>query len=706
MCDDESDARKSSSCDGLNYQSVPDADREMAAQALHEFEHQKYGQSLSSMKKLLSKRPLDSKVFHNTSVVEFYLSNCKKTEQFNKKMLEICKQAHIDVQDLETLDDVDNCVVLYNQSVVLFHLHQYHAAISILDKVFQFIEPLEEKLARNICFLLLECCLSINQLKKAVYLIGYLEAMIMGGTRNSNKANHKEKDNQKDENSEACVSEAVKRKLQLCKARCYAMMKTSKACKREIKNLMSSGTNVQNIPAFYLKSQLEYQRGNYRKALKLLNSVTLPEDISKYFKETGDCLPAIFYNNVGCIHFYMGKPNLGAFYMEKALQAFDTEIKSVTSKADTTENKLNCRPLHQMSISTRHQLLYNLGMQFFQAKKFNKAFDCFVEAVKSFHSNPRLWLRIAECCIQINKPDCLEEYHEYKGKPFVKSIVGVGPHRKVIMNSASEKATTEDSKSSGPGKNESPSMQFAMLCLKNALYLVGEYSYREERSDNNTPPSEDGEEPEYKLIAVLPSNSVQDCDAMYLRNSIIVSSAYVALCLGDVLLTLEYTHMINLQPMISGAHKFFAHMYAGEALLIMDRITNAVDNFNLDSEPFHYPIELTIPVANSPENSLKHQARFDLKYIENMDGSRLVGNLPKWFPDTISTSTFVSNYNLAVAYAVREEWSKALESLLQINPDGPVPPQAMSLLMYIHCHQGSADDINIYVKQYPQPVKQ
>ncbi|KAG8178474.1 hypothetical protein JTE90_024634 [Oedothorax gibbosus] len=701
MCDDKNDARKSS-CDGFNYQSVPDADREMSAQALQEFENQKYGQSLSSMKKLLSKRPLDSKVFHNTSVVEFYLSNCKKTEQFNRNMVEICKQAHIDVNDLETLDDVDNCVVLYNQAVVQFHLHQYYAAISILDKVFQYIEPLEETLARNICFLLLECYLSISKLDKASYLIGYLEGMMFGGSKSCTSTNQKDKDNSKDDSNDI-VTEAIKRKLQLCKARCYAMRKTSKACKREIKNLMSSGSNVQNIPAFYLKSQLEYQRGNYRKALKLLNSVTLPEDISKYFKETGDCLPAIFYNNVGCIHFYMGKPNLGAFYMEQALQAFESEIKAITSKASTTsDNKLNCRSLHQMSLSTRHQLMYNLGMQFFQAKKFNKAFDCFVEAVKSFHSNPRLWLRIAECCIQLYKPDCLEEYLEYKGKPFVKSIIGSGTYRKVIMNSASEKLPNDESKSS---TKETPSMQFAMLCLKNALFLVGEYSYREGRSEVNNPP-EDEPEPEYKTIAVLPSNSIQDCDVMYLRNSIIVACAYVALCLGDVLLVLQYTDMIQLQPMMSAAHKFFAHMYAGEAMLIMDKITNAVDNFNLDSYDFNCPLELTIPVANTTENSLKHQSRFDLKYIENLDGSRLVGNLPKWYPDSIATGYFISHYNLAVAYAMREEWSKALESLLRMSPDENVPSYALSLLMYIHCHQGSVDNIESYIKKYIQPVKQ
>ncbi|GFQ89728.1 CCR4-NOT transcription complex subunit 10-A [Trichonephila clavata] len=366
MCDEDSDSRKY--CDSSSYQFVPDADREMAVQALQEFEQQNYEQSLSLLKKLISKRPKDSKVFHNYCVAEYYLSSCKKTDQFNKKIADLSKQAHIDIQSLESLDDIDNCVVLHNQSVALYHFHQYHSAIYILDKHIS--------------------------TKESTVLGRIYRNSIVAEIKNCNKSS------QIDDKNENGMSEALRRKLQLCKARCYAMMKTSKACKKEIKNLLSSGSSIQNIPAFYLKSQLEYQRGNYRKALKLLNSVTLPDDVSKYFWETGDCLPAIFYNNVGCIHFYMGKPNLGHFYTKKALTEFESEIVKL---CDLLDNKHSTLPLHLLNISIPHQLMYNIGVQYLQAKSFFKAFTFFVEVVKSYHSNPRLWLRIAECCIHINK---------------------------------------------------------------------------------------------------------------------------------------------------------------------------------------------------------------------------------------------------------------------------------------------------------------
>ena len=46
----------------------------------------------------------------------------------------------MDVSD--SLEDVDHSVLYYNQAVILYHLRQYKAATKVLDKLFQFIEPL------------------------------------------------------------------------------------------------------------------------------------------------------------------------------------------------------------------------------------------------------------------------------------------------------------------------------------------------------------------------------------------------------------------------------------------------------------------------------------------------------------------------------------------------------------------------------------
>lgn len=51
----------------------------------------------------------------------------------------------------------------------------------------------------------------------------------------------------------------------------------------------------------------------------------------------------------------------------------------------------------------RYELLYNCGIQLLHIGRPLAAFECLMEAVQVYHSNPRLWLRLAECCISANK---------------------------------------------------------------------------------------------------------------------------------------------------------------------------------------------------------------------------------------------------------------------------------------------------------------
>lgn len=47
--------------------------------------------------------------------------------------------------------------------------------------------------------------------------------------------------------------------------------------------------------------------------------------------------------------------------------------------------------------------MFNLGISLLHARKPEEAFDCLIEAVQTYHMNPRLWLRLAECCIMTHK---------------------------------------------------------------------------------------------------------------------------------------------------------------------------------------------------------------------------------------------------------------------------------------------------------------
>lgn len=48
---------------------------------------------------------------------------------------------HSAVEEMDGLDDVENSMLYYNQAVILYHLRQYTEAISVGEKLYQFIEP-------------------------------------------------------------------------------------------------------------------------------------------------------------------------------------------------------------------------------------------------------------------------------------------------------------------------------------------------------------------------------------------------------------------------------------------------------------------------------------------------------------------------------------------------------------------------------------
>ena len=84
------------------------------------------------------------------------------------------------------------------------------------------------------------------------------------------------------------------------------------------------------MSVIYLKSNFEYLRGNYRKAMKMLGSAPS----SQVFTDAGECLPVMYNNNLGCVHFHLRKHHLGAFYFRKALQENENALRDIKRGAE------------------------------------------------------------------------------------------------------------------------------------------------------------------------------------------------------------------------------------------------------------------------------------------------------------------------------------------------------------------------------------
>ncbi|KAM4706015.1 CCR4-NOT transcription complex subunit 10 isoform 2-T2 [Rhinophrynus dorsalis] len=680
--------------DSANCSGISDQEKELSRCALQAFTAGNYEACLQHLGELRAINKDDYKIILNSAVAEFYKCDQCITDSLKQTLNQLRNEVHSAVDEMDSLDDVENSMLYYNQAVILYYLRQHMEAISIADKLFQFIEPFEEKFAHAVCFLLVDLNLLTFQTERALHLLVVLEKMILQGSSNkngknnesNNNSNNKEMPNQKTE--AGAHLEAAKSKIHQYKVRAYIQMKSLKACKREIKSVMNTSGN--STLSLFLKSNFEYLRGNYRKAVKLLNSANIAEHPG--FMKTGECVRCMFWNNLGCIHFAMGKHNLGLFYFKKALQENDNACAQLASSSADPGKKFSGRPMCTLLTNKRYELLYNCGIQLLHIGRPLAAFECLIEAVQVYHSNPRLWLRLAECCIAANKGTSEQESKGLPSKKgIVQSIVGQGYHRKIVLASQSiQNLLYNDGESSAIPV---ASMEFAAICLRNALLLLPEDqqdSKQENGSKNSQTGNTDssGESSEVcskihegdKFISAPPSSPLRRQELENLRCSVLACSAYVALALGDNLMALNHADKLLQQPRLSGSLKFLGHLYAAEALISLDRISDAITHLNPENVT-----DVSLGVSSNEQEQGSDKG-------ENEPMESVGKQMPQCYPSSVTSARTTMLFNLGSAYCLRSEYDKARKCLHQaaamIHPK-EIPPEAILLAVYLELQNGN-----------------
>ncbi|XP_064883679.1 CCR4-NOT transcription complex subunit 10 isoform X3 [Oncorhynchus nerka] len=571
-----------------------DQEKAIAANALEAFTAGNYEESLKHLGKLQELNKEDYKIALNKAIAEFYKSGQTTTCTLKQTLIAMKNQVHTSMEDIDGLDDVENSLLYYNQAIIHYHMRQYSEAIAIGERLYQFLEPFEEKFALAVCFLLVDLYLLTYQPEKALHLLAVLEKLSVQGNNKNGKGESVNKDGRNQKAEFIDMIEAAKSKMHQYKVRAYIQMKSSKACKREIKSVMNTAGN--SASSLFLKSNFEYLRGNYRKAVKLLNSSNIAEHPGAI--KTGECVRCMFWNNLGCIHFAMGKHNLGIFYFKKALQENDhtcAQLGDGGATGNGQSKQFSGIPMCALLANKRYELLYNCGIQLLHIGRPLAAFDCLMDAVQVYHSNPGLWLRLAECCIAANKGS-LEQ--DNKGLPskkgIVQAIVGQGYHRKIILASQSTQNTIySDGQSAAIPV---ASMEFAAICLRNGLVLLPDHQQQENKAENGSKTTSQsgstesgsensdacsgkGQEGD-KFLSAAPSSPLRKQEVENLRCSLLACSAYVALVLGDNLMALNHAEKLLHQTKLSGSLKFLGHLYAAEALISLDRISEAIGHLN------------------------------------------------------------------------------------------------------------------------------
>ncbi|XP_022083973.1 CCR4-NOT transcription complex subunit 10-like isoform X2 [Acanthaster planci] len=673
---------------------ITEEEKEMASVASTDFEAGQYAPCLEKLHALSKLRGSDVKVGHNLMVAKFYQSGCTRNDDLRKALGQVCTQAQVNLSGVDSLEDTDHAILFFNHAIILYHMRQHHEAIQILEKLFQIIEPLEENLAHKILLLLIETYLCTYQPEKALGILAYLEKLLFstessgnkGGSESSNKDN-------KDSNTEESNIDPEKYRptLHLLKTRCYLQMKHVKVCKREIKTVMNSAGPC--AVSLFLKSNFEYIRQNYRKAIKLLNSATPTADSLK----TGQVIPVMYFNNLAIIHFYMGKYHLAAYYGRRALQENANAIAELPKRKGQS---LNNRHIKTLGMNRRYELLYNVGIQLLHEGRPLAAFECLTEAIQVYPTNPRLWLRLAECCIAAN---ALPQNSEAEGKSsldstrrgIVRNVIGSGPHRKVILSPGSSEYKYSDGQSAA---FPAPTLEFASLCLSNALSLLPEettpstLSRITSRGSVGSDSSEVADTISNKQTSISNptaplGQSVKPTDIVCLRCSILASSSYVALSLGDNVHALEYARLLLEQTRLPGSLRFLGHLYAAEALINMDQIVEAIQHLAPDSVCDVSVVLPVLPEQGDKQGDKSEAGPGDIQ--ESTEGHIAVS---KHYPASVQVARATMLLNLACAHSLRSEWDKAkkcLKQMCSILPPSEIPEQALFLGIYIELQTGS-----------------
>ncbi|KAJ0172942.1 hypothetical protein K1T71_011118 [Dendrolimus kikuchii] len=363
---------------------------------------------------------------------------------------------------------------------------------------------------------------------------------------------------------------------------------------------------IENV---FIIAQQQYLNGEINEAANTLGQYkTLKYNYD--LKSQGEDIWAAINNNLGVIYLSVKKPYLAAKYFQHAVKE---HIKVMES--DDSEKLITCRD--------RSLYIFNLGLALLATKNSEGAFECLVEAARHYPNNPRIWLHLAECCV---KKCCSDEAQQYTVKK-----LGSGAHTRILLTKENkEKYSTSGESFAIP----SLSLEFAALCLRNVLILL----------PNQDPPL-DVNVPIIQAPPGVPISWKQRCEV---KNSAFVLQCYILLNLQDPLSALASANELLSQPEVSNSHKAWAHIYAAEALINLDRIADAVEHL-------HPPM------------------------IHD-----LVSVLPYQMSDMIAVSVWAK---AAVCHILRGDLITARKILLQINS-----PRVLPLQMYLEICTGNIEN--------------
>jgi CCR4-NOT transcription complex subunit 10 len=181
-----------------------------------------------------------------------------------------------------------------------------------------------------------------------------------------------------------------------------------------------------------------------------------------------------------------------------------------------------------------------------------------------------------------------------------------------------------------------------------------------------------------------------------LFSQVIIAAAYVSLRLYNPRIALEHcNHLLEYEPYLSPAHRLLAHSYAAEALVLEDRLSEAMQHL----VPDHVSSSFSTDIPNLDIFGGGEEAE-----MANINRETASKHGRKWFPNNSSTAKVVVQYNRTVAHSFLGELEEAGDCLKQLSkfkePNTEIPIQAMMMALYIQVQLGHTDIARKIIKQH------
>ncbi|XP_037027888.1 CCR4-NOT transcription complex subunit 10 [Bradysia coprophila] len=614
---------------------ISEHDRALTVNALEEFNNNNYGTCIQNLVELESSIGVDPCIIHNKAVAEFYKSDFKNYEQFHKVLNQLIGKA-ADSNNYE-FENVKMATVYFNKAVLLFQMRQHQAALKIMFAVMKHIDKLDDKVVQRAGLLTVNLLLNTNQPKKADALVELLQTRLNISSESLTSDEDDDSDVSRDKKKEKSVKslDYFKWMFRLYKTRSNVL---------NGKNLLIPNEDTSEISI--LRGHQYYNGIDYQMAAKELskNFTNLQSNI----KKNGEDHNTVIANNMGIIHFHVRHYAMAARFFQHSLTFDQTAMESVGDSP----------PLQSLGATKRPEILYNLGIAMLHLQRPKEAFECLLIPLNYYHNNPRLWLRLADACIMVHTQNLKDK----ENKNIVSAVVGSGSHRKYIIQRTSMKYVSDESQSFAiPSTN----LEFASLCLRNTITLIDHHCNEIKKTPStaaNTDWTQIDERNQCNPSKPLNMNTINK-----LKCAALCKFSYVQLCLGEYLLALKSAKELLQLTYLPDVHAMLGHMYSAEALVMLDRITEARTYL----EPKF--------IAELKEDDFIHR------------GS------PDWNINTKDAAQSILKYNLAVTLVLQGEIELA-KSMMSTCKHPIVYGHLKMLKMYMELQSGNVENCRKMVK--------